>query len=75
MRKYLIKAIYKSTKSLIVSDLIATNPKIKSIQLDVQKRNIPALSFYRKLGFAVVGEEMQPVGETEEPYFNLSLDL
>ena len=33
------------------------------------------MSFYRKLGFAVVGEEMQPVGKTEEPYFNLLLDL
>ena len=59
----------------IFFDLIAANPKIKSIKLDVQKRNKPALSFYRRLGFVVEGEEMQPVGETEEPYFNLSLTL
>ena len=59
----------------ILSDLIAANPEIKRIKLDVQKRNKPALSFYRKLGFVVEGEEMQPVGESEEPYFNLSLTL
>ena len=59
----------------IFSDLIASNPKIKSIRLDVQKRNESALSFYRNLGFVIEGEEMQPVGETEEPYFNLSLSL
>ena len=59
----------------ILSDLIAANPEIKRIKLDVQKRNQPALSFYRKLGFVVEGEEMQPVGESEEPYFNLSLTL
>ena len=59
----------------IFSDLIAANPQIKSIQLDVQQRNKAALSFYRKLGFVVEGEEMQPVGETEEPYFNLSLTI
>ena len=66
---------YRGYGKAIFSDLIAANPKIKSIKLDVQKRNKPALSFYRKLGFVVEGEEMQPVGETEEPYFNLSLDL
>ena len=59
----------------IFSDLIAANPEIKRIKLDVQQRNKPALSFYRKLGFSVDGEEMQPVGEYEEPYFNLSLTL
>ena len=59
----------------IFSDLISANPSIKKIKLDVQKRNKAALSFYRKLGFTVVGEEIQPVGESEEPYFKLSLTL
>ena len=59
----------------IFSELIAANPNIKKIKLDVQKRNKTALSFYRKLGFTVDGEEMQPIGESEEPYFNLSLTL
>jgi ribosomal protein S18 acetylase RimI-like enzyme len=59
----------------IFSDLIAANPDIRRIKLDVQKRNKTALSFYRTLGFVVEGEEMQPVGESEEPYCNLSLTL
>ena len=66
---------YMGYGKAIFSELIAANPKIKSIKLDVQKRNKPALSFYRKLGFIVEGEEMQPVGETEVPCFNLSLTL
>ena len=66
---------YMGYGSAIFSDLITANPEIKRIKLDVQKRNAPALSFYRKLGFVVEGEEMQPVGEGEEPYFNLSLTL
>lgn len=60
---------------MILSDLIAANPNVKRIKLDVQKRNIPALTFYRKQGFIVEGEEMQPVGESEEPYFKLLLVL
>ncbi len=59
----------------IFSNLIAANPSIKRIKLDVQKRNKTALSFYRKLGFTIVGEEMQPVGESEELYLNLLLTL
>ena len=59
----------------IFAALIAANPNIKRIKLDVQKRNKTALSFYRRLGFIVDGEEMQPVGESEEAYFNLSLAL
>ena len=66
---------YMGYGQAILSDLIAANPQIKTIKLDVQKRNKPALSFYRKLGFVVEGEEMQPVGEAEEPYFNLTLAL
>ncbi len=59
----------------IFADLTASNPKVKRIKLDVRKRNESALSFYRKPGFAAEGEEMQPVGETEEPYFDLLLTL
>ncbi len=66
---------YMGYGKAILADLIAANPNIKTIRLDVQKRNKPALSFYRKLGFIIEGEEMQPVGESEEPYFNLSLTL
>ena len=66
---------YMGYGKAIFSDLIAANPKIKHVKPDVQKRNTPALSFYRRLGFVVEGEEMQPVGETEEPYCNLTLAL
>lgn len=66
---------YMGYGKAILSELIAANPIIKRIKLDVQKRNKPALSFYRNLGFIVEGEEMQPVGESEESYFKLSLTL
>lgn len=66
---------YMGYGNMILSDLIAANPNVKRIKLDVQKRNIPALTFYRKHGFIVEGEEMQPVGESEEPYFKLLLFL
>ena len=66
---------YMGYGNMILSDLIAANPNVKRIKLDVQKRNIPALTFYRKHGFIVEGEEMQPVGESEEPYFKLLLVL
>ena len=59
----------------IIAELIAANPTVTKIKLDVQKRNKQALSFYRRLGFSVDGEEIQPVGESEVPYFNLSLAL
>ena len=66
---------YMGYGKAIFSDLIAANPKIKRIKLEVQKRNKPAVSFYQKLGIIVEGEEMQPVGESEEPYFKLLLAL
>ena len=59
----------------ILSGLITANSEIRRIKLDVQKRNEPALLFYRKFGFVIEGEEMQPVGEGKEPYYNLSLTI
>lgn len=57
-----------------IQDLLDRNPQIHVIRLDVQQRNQPAITFYRKLGFRVVSEEFQPVGNTQEPYFNMQLD-
>ena len=47
----------------IIADLLAQNPEIKTIKLDVQQRNHPAVAFYKKTGFRVAGEEYQPVNE------------
>lgn len=45
----------------IIADLLVKNPEIKTIKLDVQQRNHPAVAFYKKMGFRVAGEEYQPV--------------
>ncbi|MDD2647453.1 MAG: GNAT family N-acetyltransferase [Eubacteriales bacterium] len=46
-------------------------PEIKTVHLDVQKRNTHAEAFYKRYGFITVGEEMQPVGSGEQPYWNM----
>ena len=43
----------------IINDIIEKNEGLKTIKLDVQKRNIAALKFYEKIGFKVVGTERQ----------------
>ncbi len=47
----------------IIADLLVKNTEIKTIKLDVQQRNHPAVAFYKKMGFRVAGEEYQPVNE------------
>ena len=48
-------------------------PTVKQVKLDVQKRNAHAVAFYKRYGFAVAGEERQPVGDGEQPYLNMVL--
>ena len=44
---------------------------VKKVVLDVQQRNEHAVNFYKRYGFAIVSEEMQPVGDGEQPYYNM----
>lgn len=55
----------------IIADVIAQNPQIKTLKLDVQQRNRPAVDFYRKLGFRVTAEEYQSVDGTPALYYNM----
>ena len=59
----------------IFTDLIAQNPQIRRIKLDVQQRNKQAIGFYKRLGFYIIGEEKQSVNGESVPYFNMALDL
>ena len=59
----------------VFADLIAKNPQVTTIKLDVQQRNKSAVGFYKKLGFKVIGEENQPVNGECVPYFNMILIL
>lgn len=66
---------FKGYGKTILSDILQLNPLVKEIKLDVQQRNKTALAFYKNLGFVVDGEEIQPVGDTEVPYYKISLSL
>ncbi len=44
---------------------------IKTVILDVQQKNCHAVSFYKRYGFQIIGEEKQPVGDHEELYYNM----
>lgn len=59
----------------IIHDIIEKNEGLKTIKLDVQKRNIKARKFYEKMGFRVVGTEQQPIGEGITDYYKLQLDI
>ena len=59
----------------VFTDLIALNPQVRTIKLDVQQRNKSAFEFYKKLGFKVRGEENQPVNGESVPYYNMVLIL
>ncbi|MDE7262016.1 MAG: GNAT family N-acetyltransferase [Oscillospiraceae bacterium] len=59
----------------IIHDIIEKNEGLKTIKLDVQKRNIKARKFYEKIGFRVVGTEQQPIGEGITDYYKLQLDI
>lgn len=45
------------------------------IELDVQQKNICAVNFYKRNGFHIVGEEKQPVGNSEELYYKMRKNL
>lgn len=59
----------------VFSDLLRDNPGIRTVRLDVQKRNRNALAFYESLGFTAESEELQPVGDGTQPYLNMVLVL
>ena len=59
----------------IFKDLFVLNPQIRKIILDVQQRNEQAVTFYKKLGFQITGEEKQLVNGVKVPYFNMELDI
>ena len=52
---------FKGHGKEVLQYLLEQNPQIQIIELDVQQRNRPAVSFYKKLGFRIVSEEYQPV--------------
>lgn len=57
-----------------LTELMLSDPTVSTITLDVQKRNTRAIDFYRALGFQVIGEEMQPVGDGEQAYWKMRLE-
>ena len=65
---------YKGYGKAVIRDLLAQNPQLRAIRLDVQQRNHPAVAFYQKLGFRTVSEEYQSVGDGQEPYYNMLFD-
>ena len=65
---------YKGYGNVIIRDILAQNPQIHSIILDVQQRNTPAVSFYRKPGFHIVTEEPQNVAGTPVMYYKTRMD-
>ncbi|MCX5775865.1 MAG: nucleotidyl transferase AbiEii/AbiGii toxin family protein [Firmicutes bacterium] len=66
----------KGYGSAVMSYLFNQLPKkIVSIKLDVQKRNIAAVGFYQKLGFKIIGEEAQPVGDSKQVYYKLEKNI
>ena len=66
---------FKGYGRAILSDILKREPWVREIRLEVQKRNRAAVAFYSRLGFAVEGEELQPVGNAEEPCFKMVLRL
>ena len=58
----------------VLLDILDQNPQIHVLKLDVQQRNHSAIDFYKKLGFRIVSEEYQPVGDTQELYYNMQFD-
>lgn len=58
----------------IMQDILNCNPEICIFKLDVQQRNLPAIAFYKGLGFQIVSEEYQPVGEGKELYYNMQFN-
>ena len=65
---------YKGYGNVIIRDILAQNPQIHSIILDVQQRNTPAVSFYRKPGFHIVTKEPQNVAGTPVMYHKTRMD-
>lgn len=65
---------YKGCGKAVMKDLLDQNPQIRVVRLDVQQRNHAAITFYQKLGFRIISEEYQPVGDAREPYYNMQLD-
>ena len=65
---------HKGYGSKVFLDILDRNPQIQVFKLDVQQRNRSAVDFYKKRGFRIVSEEYQPVGDTQELYYNMRFD-
>ncbi len=66
---------FKGYGKIVFSELINRHKGINKICLDVQARNHNAIKFYKRLGFVKTSEEFQPIGDTEELYYKMSLDI
>lgn len=56
-------------------DLVLDGGRFDTLLLDVQKRNTKAVALYRRMGFKVVGEELQPVADGEQEYYKMKLHI
>lgn len=65
---------YRGYGNVIMNDILARNSQIRTLKLDVQQRNTPAVTFYEKLGFHVVAQESQIVAGTPVMYYKMQLD-
>ena len=64
---------YHGRGTEILADLLAENPQIKRIKLDVQQRNRSAVQFYKNQGFRITSEEYQPVNDKPVLYYKMEL--
>jgi len=55
--------------SMLLEEVIRSFPKLKSIQLEVEKQNWQAISFYHKHGFKKVGEKVFKISSIQMPSF------
>ena len=65
---------YKGYGRSVMRDLLDRSPQIRTVKLDVQKRNRSAISFYENIGFLAISEEYQPVADGRELYCNMRLE-
>ena len=66
---------FKGYGKTVFNDLINRHKDINKICLDVQVRNSNAIKFYTQLGFVKLCEEVQPIGDSEELYYKMALDI
>jgi ribosomal protein S18 acetylase RimI-like enzyme len=54
---------------MLLEEVIRSFPKLKSVQLEVEKQNRQAISFYHKHGFKKVGEKIFKISSIQMPSF------